>query len=115
MKTSLTLSREVVRGIDRVAGRKHSRSAVIDAVLRRYLSARERAAANARDAEIINRFADELECRGRGRGGISGPRRFVGGAMPPNTPARQRPENGARPSVKFCFPFPPPVPRIGSR
>ena len=60
MKTSLTLSREVVRGIDRVAGRKRSRSAVIDAVLRRYLSARERAAANARDAEIINRFADEL-------------------------------------------------------
>ena len=49
MKTSLTLSREVVRGIDRV-----------DDVLRGYLSHRERAAANARDAEKINRFADEL-------------------------------------------------------
>jgi hypothetical protein len=44
MKTSLTLSREVVRGIDRV-----------DDVLRGYLSHRERAAANARDAEKINR------------------------------------------------------------
>ncbi len=60
MKTSLTLSREVVRGIDRVAGIKRSRSAVVDDVLRGYLSYRERAAANARDAEKINRYADEL-------------------------------------------------------
>ena len=59
MKTSLTLSREVVRGIDRVAGKKRSRSAVVDDVLRGYLSHRERAA-NARDVEKINRFADEL-------------------------------------------------------
>jgi hypothetical protein len=50
----------VVRGIDRVAGKKRSRSAVIDDVLRGYLFRRERAAANARDAETINRFADEL-------------------------------------------------------
>jgi hypothetical protein len=60
MKTSLTLSREVVRGIDRVAGKKRSRSAVVDDVLRGYLSHRERAAANARDIEKINRFAEEL-------------------------------------------------------
>jgi predicted transcriptional regulator len=60
MKTSITLSRDVVRGIDRVAGRKRSRSAVIDDVLRGYLSRRERAAANASDGEKINRFADEL-------------------------------------------------------
>src|SRR5438132_101347 len=50
IKTSLTLSREVVRGIDRVAGKKRSRSAVVDEVLRGYLSLRERAAANAREA-----------------------------------------------------------------
>ncbi len=60
IKTSLTLSRDVVRGIDRVAGEKRSRSAVVDALLRGYLSHRERAAANARDVEKINRFADEL-------------------------------------------------------
>jgi metal-responsive CopG/Arc/MetJ family transcriptional regulator len=60
MKTSLTLSREVVRGIDRVAGKKRSRSAVVDDVLRGYLSYRQRAAANVRDAEKINRFAEEL-------------------------------------------------------
>ena len=33
---------------------------MVDDVLRGYLSHRERAAANARDAEKINRFADEL-------------------------------------------------------
>jgi metal-responsive CopG/Arc/MetJ family transcriptional regulator len=60
IKTSLTLSREVVRGIDRVAGRKRSRSAVIDHVLHHYLAHRARAAENAEDAEKINRFADEL-------------------------------------------------------
>ncbi len=60
MKTSLTLSREVVRGIDRVAGKKRSRSALVDDVLCGRLSHRECAAANARDAEQINRFADEL-------------------------------------------------------
>jgi metal-responsive CopG/Arc/MetJ family transcriptional regulator len=60
MKTSLTLSREVIRGIDRVAGKSRSRSAVVDDVLRGYLSHRERAAANARDVEKINRFAAEL-------------------------------------------------------
>ena len=61
MKTSLTLSREVVRGIDRMAGKKRSRSAVVDDVLRGYLRHRARAAANARDAEKINRFAGELK------------------------------------------------------
>ncbi len=60
VKTSLTLSREVVKGIDSVAGKKRSRSAVVDDVLRAYLSPRERAAANARVVEKINRFADEL-------------------------------------------------------
>ena len=43
MKTSLTLSREVIRGIDRVAWKKRSRSAVVDDVLRGYLSHREHA------------------------------------------------------------------------
>ena len=34
---------------------------MVDAVLRGYLSYRERAAGNARDAQRINRFADELD------------------------------------------------------
>lgn len=43
-----------------MAARKRSRSAVVDDVLRGYLSYRERAASNARDAVKINRFAGDL-------------------------------------------------------
>jgi len=59
-KTSITLSREVLAGIDRLAGSKHSRSAVIEKVLRQYLRERARAAIQARDLELINAAADRL-------------------------------------------------------
>lgn len=59
-KTSITLSREVLAGIDRLAGSKHSRSAVIEKVLRQYLREKARAAIQARDIELINAAADRL-------------------------------------------------------
>lgn len=59
-KTSITLSRDVLQAIDRVAGSKHSRSAVIERVLRRFLRERARAETQARDLERINRAADGL-------------------------------------------------------
>lgn len=59
-KTSLTLSREVLSGIDRLAGSKQSRSAFIERVLADHLRARARAERDARDAEIINRNAERL-------------------------------------------------------
>ena len=59
-KTSITLSRDVLLGIDRLAGTKHSRSAMIERVLRLYLREKERALINARDLEILNRAADRL-------------------------------------------------------
>ena len=59
-KTSITLSKEVLAGIDRIAGPKQSRSAVIEAVLARYLRERLRAKREARDLELINRYVDEL-------------------------------------------------------
>lgn len=59
-KTSITLSREVLAGIDRVAGSKQSRSAFIETVLARYLRDQAKAARDAREIEIINRHADEL-------------------------------------------------------
>lgn len=59
-KTSITLSREVLRGIDRMAGSRQSRSAFIESVLAEYLRARARAARDDRDAEIINRNAEKL-------------------------------------------------------
>jgi metal-responsive CopG/Arc/MetJ family transcriptional regulator len=59
-KTSVTLSKGVLAGIDRLAGSKQSRSAFIDAVLSEHLRAQARAERDARDAEIINRNAERL-------------------------------------------------------
>ena len=59
-KTSITLSRDVLKSVDRLAGSKHSRSAFIEGVLRRYLRERAKAALQARDLERINNAADRL-------------------------------------------------------
>jgi metal-responsive CopG/Arc/MetJ family transcriptional regulator len=59
-KTSITLSREVLTGIDRIAGSKRSRSAFIESVLLEYLRDRARAQIEARDLEALNRAAAEL-------------------------------------------------------
>jgi metal-responsive CopG/Arc/MetJ family transcriptional regulator len=59
-KTSVTLSKEVLTGIDRMAGSKQSRSAFIEAVLRQYLRKQSRAQIEARDLDLINKAADEL-------------------------------------------------------
>jgi len=59
-KTSVTLSSDVLAGIDRLAGSKHSRSALIESVLRRFLQEQARAKRHARDLELINQAADSL-------------------------------------------------------
>ncbi|MGB8010717.1 MAG: ribbon-helix-helix protein, CopG family [Terriglobales bacterium] len=59
-KTSITLSQEVLKSIDRIAGSKQSRSAFIEAVLTRYLRQQARAQVEARDLELINKAAPEL-------------------------------------------------------
>jgi Arc/MetJ-type ribon-helix-helix transcriptional regulator len=59
-KTSVTLSKEILSGIDRLAGSRQSRSAFIESVLAEHLRARARAQRDARDAEIINRNAERL-------------------------------------------------------
>ena len=59
-KTSITLSREVLAGIDRVSGSEKSRSAFIETVLRQYLQQHARAQIEARDLEALNRAAQEL-------------------------------------------------------
>lgn len=59
-KTSVTLSKEVLAGIDRIAGAKRSRSAFIEEVLNRYLIEQAKAARDARETELINKHADEL-------------------------------------------------------
>jgi len=59
-KTSITLSPEVLVGIDRLAGNKRSRSAFVEDVLRQYIRQQVKAERRARDLAILNRYADEL-------------------------------------------------------
>jgi metal-responsive CopG/Arc/MetJ family transcriptional regulator len=59
-KTSITLSTEVLSGIDKLAGARHSRSAFIERVLRHYLRERARAEVHARDLDRLNRAARRL-------------------------------------------------------
>ena len=59
-KTSITLSPEVLSGIDQIAGSKQSRSAFIETILQQYLRQWARAQRDARDIELINQHADEL-------------------------------------------------------
>lgn len=59
-KTSITLSKDVLKDVDRLAGSKHSRSAFIERVLRGYLRQRAKAALHAQDLERINNAAERL-------------------------------------------------------
>jgi metal-responsive CopG/Arc/MetJ family transcriptional regulator len=59
-KTSITLATEVLSGIDKLAGTKHSRSSFIEGVLRHYLRERARAEVHARDLDRLNRAARRL-------------------------------------------------------
>lgn len=59
-KTSITLSKDVLAQLDRLAGPKYSRSAMIERVLRKYLRERTVAALHARDLQRINQAANEL-------------------------------------------------------
>ena len=59
-KTSVTLSREVLAGIDRFAGKNYSRSAFIEDVLKQFLKEKIKAERAARDLALINQHADEL-------------------------------------------------------
>ena len=57
VKTSVTLSEELLEAVDELA-KSSSRSEVIERAVRDYLAARARAARDARDVEIMNRLAD---------------------------------------------------------
>jgi metal-responsive CopG/Arc/MetJ family transcriptional regulator len=59
-KTSITLSKEVLTGIDRIAGSNQSRSAFIESVLREYLKEQVKTERCARDLAILNKYAKEL-------------------------------------------------------
>jgi metal-responsive CopG/Arc/MetJ family transcriptional regulator len=59
-KTSVTLSKDILNKVDRLAGSRESRSSFIERILRNYLRERKRAAMNARDLKRINEHAARL-------------------------------------------------------
>lgn len=59
-KTSITLSKDLLARVDRLAGSKQSRSAFIERVLRKYFQDRRRTSIQARDLELLNPAADRL-------------------------------------------------------
>jgi metal-responsive CopG/Arc/MetJ family transcriptional regulator len=59
-KTSLTLSEDLVKTLDRLAGPEVSRSAFIEKILRDFVERRTRARREARDVAAINRHAAQL-------------------------------------------------------
>jgi metal-responsive CopG/Arc/MetJ family transcriptional regulator len=60
IKTSVTLSEDVMRAVRRVARKGESRSETMERLLREGLDARARRAADERDLAVINRHADAL-------------------------------------------------------
>ncbi len=60
VKTSVAISEEVLAAIDEIAGRPGNRSRVIERALVEFIESRRCEARDARDLEIIDRYADEL-------------------------------------------------------
>jgi metal-responsive CopG/Arc/MetJ family transcriptional regulator len=59
-KTSLTISEDLIKSIDKLAGPKVSRSAFVENILRDYVDGHAQARRDAREVAAINRHADEL-------------------------------------------------------
>jgi metal-responsive CopG/Arc/MetJ family transcriptional regulator len=55
VKTSITLSRDVVEAVDELVEESGNRSEFIEAALRSYIAQKKRDEQNRRDLEIINR------------------------------------------------------------
>lgn len=60
LKTSITLSEDVLKTLRRASRKGESRSETIERLLREGLAARARQAADERDLALINRHADRL-------------------------------------------------------
>ena len=60
VKTSITLSEDVVKTIDQVARAGENRSQTIERLLREGLAVTARRAADRREVALINKHADEL-------------------------------------------------------
>lgn len=59
VKTSITLSKQTLRAVDRLVGKRGNRSAFIELAVREYLVQKQRELRDARDAAIYHKHADE--------------------------------------------------------
>lgn len=60
VKTSVSLSRETLKAIDRLAGKSRSRSSVIEWAIQELLDRESRRLRDEREIALINKHADEL-------------------------------------------------------
>ena len=60
IKTSITLSEEIIQEIDEISSRYGNRSALIELALRDFLTAKAKRRRDLQDIEILNRRADSL-------------------------------------------------------
>ena len=60
MKTSVTLSEDIMKTIDRLARKGESRSAIVERLVRESLAARAKQAAADRDRALLDAHADAL-------------------------------------------------------
>lgn len=60
IKTSITVDKGLLETVDKLSGRYRNRSELIEAALQAYIAGITRHEQDARDLEIINRRADDL-------------------------------------------------------
>ncbi len=60
IKTSITLSEDVLKAIDKFTGKSKNRSEFIESAVRAYIAQMVRRERNARDLEILNQNANRL-------------------------------------------------------
>lgn len=60
VKTSITLSKDILKAIDQFSGQYKNRSDFLEVAARALIAQLSRAARNAKDLEILNQHADEL-------------------------------------------------------
>jgi metal-responsive CopG/Arc/MetJ family transcriptional regulator len=60
VKTSVTMDKDLLETVNKLLGKYRNRSEFIEAALQAYIAQITRHEQNAKDAEIINRCADDL-------------------------------------------------------
>lgn len=65
IKTSITLSEDVIKAMDKLSGQHKNRSEFIELAVRTYIAQLIRQQRNARDLELINQRAERLNKEAR--------------------------------------------------